>query len=367
MYHASLPNLLEKQKTYLRLTSSRIVAISRPESMRVSKSCCCSTKPHRSAPRNHHGKRKLSRQPEVPQQPHSSFGGQPIQRATSGVHISNSRLSHGVSPLACRIRYSLYELMFAAAEKHTKRPNGERDACRCQTKTKASSARIRVKAGDIEPFMLPLFTFTTMRTWYQNRFYERQTGSHPRIEFSGTSFGAKLTGAFNVAAFLEQTKNDAAITDTIRTALFTDMNPYQVCFFEKDERDPVPDICIVNALASPRPCVKVQTRGARRTTLDNTSWNIWMAGISHETSRPIEPHQVGIYQELLKHTMDNALRYGRRHPPKIRRRARRCGEWQPAGMGDHPDHWRQFMTFSDDMSVVLEDEQETKDVVVEDL
>ncbi|KAI0044973.1 hypothetical protein FA95DRAFT_1608076 [Auriscalpium vulgare] len=106
----------------------------------------------------------------------------------------------------------------------------------------------------------------------------------------------------NVSAILVQVKNDASFTDTLRTSTFGFMDPYDVGIFEEDEPEPVPVICIVTALASPRPGVKVAGRRPHRTRLDKyTAWDIWIAGLSHETFVPIQQKENFVYQELLLH------------------------------------------------------------------
>ncbi|KAI0045681.1 hypothetical protein FA95DRAFT_1596726 [Auriscalpium vulgare] len=166
---------------------------------------------------------------------------------------------------------------------------------------------------------------------------------------------------YNVAVLQVQCKNDAAVTDHIRTRYFDGMNPYTVGVFEKAESEPVPIICIVNALASPRPIVTVAKRGRRRRMDKYTSWDIWMAGASSETFGPIKPIEDSIYKELLEHTISNAESYfvdvEDKDDEDLRPMLRRMAAF---GMSHQPDHWKQFVSDPSDKPVVLEDEVESE-------
>ncbi|TFY71749.1 hypothetical protein EVG20_g1246 [Dentipellis fragilis] len=163
----------------------------------------------------------------------------------------------------------------------------------------------------------------------------------------------------NVSAILIQVKNDLSFTDTVRTALFDGMSPFDIGLFSENVAEPLPIIRIVFALASKKPAVRSndvpQRTSPRIGEIENrgntkafTAYDIWFAGASHETFKVITPEQDSTYQCLLarSHNFFNAYTPdigGSPSAKEDRGRARR---------GMHPvvfsqvEHYRKFVNSS---------------------
>lgn len=104
----------------------------------------------------------------------------------------------------------------------------------------------------------------------------------------------------DVLALFIQCKNDASYQATPQKHLFDMMDPYHIQFFNADEKNPVPVIHMVFALASSTPSV-VALQNAERIQPSRqsafkanfqankyTTFDIWCGKASQETFRPIK-------------------------------------------------------------------------------
>ncbi|KIL67871.1 hypothetical protein M378DRAFT_9131 [Amanita muscaria Koide BX008] len=102
----------------------------------------------------------------------------------------------------------------------------------------------------------------------------------------------------NSGLILVQVKNDWNYGASIQQRLFDIMNPYQLDIL-KDNVAPPPMIRIVFALASATPLVHVN-RSEPSNEYNNIIYDIWIAGITPNVLRPIDPNLQDTWKALLQ-------------------------------------------------------------------
>ncbi|KAA1476427.1 hypothetical protein DENSPDRAFT_510988 [Dentipellis sp. KUC8613] len=109
----------------------------------------------------------------------------------------------------------------------------------------------------------------------------------------------------NVSAILIQVKNDRSFTDSARTSLFDNMDPFDVGLYAREVEEPLPIIRMVFALASEKARIACNDRPldpfpARKRGLQKfTAYDIWCAGVTNETFKVVTVESALSYQSLL--------------------------------------------------------------------
>ncbi|KAJ8474184.1 hypothetical protein ONZ45_g16037 [Pleurotus djamor] len=101
----------------------------------------------------------------------------------------------------------------------------------------------------------------------------------------------------NIGAILVQVKNDERYGDQLNGHLFDTMNPCRLGLCDPEDTLQVPVIRIVMALASDSPVI--QSRPTKAKLSSFTSYDLWFAGRTAETYKPVGSDARG-YDEILR-------------------------------------------------------------------